>query len=106
MKTALRRERVQYILKHGDRYVGKGVVVCALKSDEVCVGSGGFAILISKKAVRTAVLRNRIRRVLREVVRSFDCGCVDFVVLCRSGCDSEDGVREQLHMLLCNIFAV
>ena len=104
MKTALHRERVQYILKHGERYARRGVVVCVLRSGGVCDAVGGVAVLISKKVVTGAVLRNRLRRVLREAVQAFDRGCVDVVVLCRGVCGSDVEVRNQLQILLGEIF--
>ncbi len=106
MKTALRRERVQYVLKHGERHARRGLVICVLRSCDFASGSGRFAILISKKVVKGAVLRNRLRRVLREVVQTFDRECVDLVVLYRSEFDSEVEVRERLRILLCEVFGV
>ena len=105
MKTALHRDRVQHILKYGERHTRKGLAVCVLKSD-TCCGFGRFAILISKKVVKGAVLRNRLRRVLREVVQTFDRKCVDIVVLCRRTCDSEAETQKQLQTLLCEVFGV
>lgn len=104
MKTALHRKRVQYILKHGERHVRRDVVVCVLRSGDVCDTGGGFAILISKKVIADAVSRNRLRRVLREVVQASDRGCVDVVVLCRGACGSDAKVREQLQALLREVF--
>ena len=105
MKTALHRKRVRYILQHGERYVRGGLVVCVLKPDTPSNHSGRFAVLISKKAVKGAVLRNRLRRVLREIVTSSRM-CADVVVLCRRECGSETEVREYLQVLLDEVFGV
>lgn len=94
---------MQYILKHGKRYTRRGFVVCVLRSGD----SGGcFAVLISKKVIKGAVLRNRLRRVFREVVRVFDCRSADLVVLYRGSFDSGVRAREHLHILLREIFDV
>lgn len=103
MKTTLPRERVQHVLKYGERYARRGFVVCVLHQD--CSSEvGKFSIVISKKVVKGAVLRNRLRRVLREVVKTFDYPGVDFVVLCRNRFDSESDARNRLHDLLREVF--
>ena len=103
MKTALQRERVRCVLKCGERYTRKSLVVCVLRSEGL--DSGNFAILVSKKTIKSAVLRNRLRRVLREVVRLFDYRCFDVVVLCRGVHGSDADIRGHLLILLGDIFS-
>ena len=100
MKTSLRREAVQHILKHGKRYARDGLVVCVLRSDS---GSGKFAILISRKVLAGAVARNNLRRVLREVVRHAGYRGGDFVVLHTNKKSSQEEVVSQLRLLLADI---
>ena len=95
MKTSLRHEEVQHILKHGKRYVHNGFLVCVLGD-----GSGRFAVLVSKKVARSAVVRNRMRRVLREVVRTVDSVPFDFVVLQNKGNLSSEFIQTSLPMVL------
>ena len=100
MKTSLRREAVQHILKHGKRYARKGLVVCVLHSDDC---SGKFAILIAKKVLAGAVARNNLRRVLREVIRRSGYRDGGFVVLHTNKKSSKEEVADQLRLLLTDI---
>lgn len=97
---------MQYVLTHGERHARGGFVVCVLREGGVCDGSGRFTICVPKKAVRGAVLRNRLRRVLCEVVQSFAIGCVDLVVLCRSVHGSEKEMQGRLRTLLGEVCGV
>ena len=100
MKTSLRREAVQHILKHGKRYAREGLVVCVLHSGD---HSGKFAILIAKKVLAGAVARNNLRRVLREVVRHAGYRGGDFVVLHTNKKSSQEEVADHLQLLLTEI---
>ena len=100
MKTSLRREAVQHILKHGKRYARGGLVVCVLCSGD---HSGKFAILIAKKVLAGAVARNNLRRVLREVVRHSGYRGGDFVVLHTNKKSSAEEAADQLRLLLTEI---
>lgn len=100
MKTSLRREAVQHILKHGKRYAREGLVVCVLRSDD---HSGKFAILIAKKVLVGAVARNNLRRVLREVIRHSRYRGGDFVVLHTNKKSSREEVVDHLRFLLTEI---
>ena len=100
MKTSLRREAVQHILKRGKRYTRKGLIVCVLRSGDC---SGRFAILIAKKVLAGAVARNNLRRVLREVIRHSGYCDGDFVVLHTNKKSSEEEVVDQLRLLLAEI---
>ena len=100
MKTSLRREAVQYILKHGKRYAREGLVVCVLRSGDC---SGKFAILIAKKVLSGAVARNNLRRVLREVIRHAGYRDGDFVVLHTNKKSSQEDVAGHLKSLLSEI---
>ena len=102
MKTSLRREAVQHILKHGKRYAREGLVVCVLRSGS---GSGKFAILIAKKVLAGAVARNNLRRVLREVIRHTGYRGGDFVVLHTNKKSSQEEVADRLKLLLTEIAA-
>ncbi len=59
-----------------------------------------LGLIIAKKNVRTAVSRNRIKRVIRETFRQnqHNLSGVDFVVLARKGLGELD--NRQLHSLL------
>ncbi|MCY4577365.1 MAG: ribonuclease P protein component [Candidatus Kaiserbacteria bacterium] len=100
MKLSLRREEVQHILKHGKRYTCDGFVVCVLRSD---ASSGRFSILIPKKVAKGAVARNRVRRVLRDVISCVGYTGSDFVVLHNKKQDSEEVSKEHLRTLLTTI---
>ncbi|WP_084332632.1 ribonuclease P protein component [Marinobacterium jannaschii] len=58
-----------------------------------------LGFVISKKNVRRAVQRNRVRRIIRESFRlnQHDLPPVDIVILARKGLDSLD--NEQVHRL-------
>jgi ribonuclease P protein component len=51
-----------------------------------------LGLAIAKKAVKTAVQRNRIKRIIREYFRSYKkkIACADYVVLVRYGIDKMD----------------
>ena len=100
MKTSLRRETVQHILKHGERHAWAGQVVCVLRSGDC---SGKFSILISKKVIKGAVARNSMRRALREAVRHSGFLGGDFVVLHGNKSISETEAAEQLKRVLAEI---
>ena len=95
MKASLRQEEVQHTLRCGKRYARDGLVVCVAGG-----GSGRFAVLVSKKVARSAVVRNRMRRVLREVVRSLGRMSFDFVVLQNKKNISNEDMHTSLQMLL------
>ena len=97
MKTSLHQEEVQHILKHGERYACAGLVVCVFRFSG---GFGRYAVLIPKKVLQSSVARNRMRRVLREVIRKPDQLCGNFVVLHNNKNSSEAEVKEHLGLLL------
>ncbi|MDE0243679.1 MAG: ribonuclease P protein component [Candidatus Kaiserbacteria bacterium] len=80
MKTGLSGSDIQTILKKGRRYVGDGLVVVFGSEKE---RSGRFAVVVSKKVARHSVDRNRIKRLVREAIRSLPTVPYPFVVLCR-----------------------
>ena len=101
MKTTLNNDRVQYVLKHGQRYTHNGLVlVCLPGVKEV---GGNYAVLISKKAVPKSVGRNRMRRILRAVIQEFGCRGGDFVVLHNNRQSSEEEVATGLRLLLAKV---
>ena len=66
MKTGLHREEVQDILKKGKRALGGEItLVYSAKKEK----KPRFAVIVSKKVARKATVRNKIRRLVREVLQ-------------------------------------
>lgn len=71
-----------------------------LLSRENAVGYPRLGLAIAKKNIKTAVARNRIKRIARESFRLHapDLPAVDVIVLARRGADRKS--RQQLHAAL------
>jgi len=67
----------------------KILTILVRKNDRIQARLG---LAIAKKSVRTAVQRNRIKRIIREYFRSHKekITCADYVVLVRHGIDQMD----------------
>lgn len=96
MKTSLCGEKIKYILRTGKRYAHNNIII-------ICVGNRTdrdqrYAILISKKAEKTAVARNRVRRVIRETVKIADIPCGEFVILHNKQKIGKKEVKKQSHI--------
>ncbi len=68
------------------RISGKNLLILARPSGE----PARLGLVIGKKQVKTAVQRNRIKRLIRESfrIRKQEFGTIDLVVLARAGVDS------------------
>ena len=81
-ENRLRKERDhKLVFKKGQRYVSPYFVLLVLRRTEDMESPTRFSVIVSKKVNKLAVIRNRIRRVLRESIKSslndikpgFDC---------------------------------
>ena len=102
MKNSLSAGEVQHILKKGKRVVVGGIVVVYMKRD---TGSGEegaatppqrYAIVIRKKKFKKSTMRNRIRRIIREVLRRVNLPYPVFVVVYTGGVSHKYKDIEQL----------
>ena len=101
MKTSLSRERVEYILKKGKRYAQGGmVIVCVSENDLRQKGQQKYAVLIPKRVVKKSVARNRLRRVIREMIKEVDVQCSEFVILCNSKSCTEESVKKAVEQVV------
>ena len=90
MKNSLHHSEIKRIFKKGKRVVYKQVVIIYEKHQE---DFGRYAILISKKKVRKSRERNRIRSVVREVVRSLNIPKHPFLIIYSDQKQPTDQVR-------------
>ena len=68
MKTALRRDEIAEILKRGKRITGGAVMlICGKKKKEG--RRERYAVIVPKKNLKRSVDRNRIKRIVREIIR-------------------------------------
>jgi ribonuclease P protein component len=74
------------------RASGGGLVVLARQND---LGYPRLGLAVSRRAVRRAVDRNRIKRLIRESFRleQSGLGSMDYVVLARAGLEQQDNRR-------------
>lgn len=96
MKTGLSGPTIVRILKQGARYTTGGITVISGGREE----KAGFACVVSKKVVKRAVDRNRVRRRIREALRRVEGVPKTLVVIYRGGDQSYRSLRETLQALM------
>ena len=99
---SLSREQVQHLIKNGKRVSADGFTLVYLP--ETDTGVVRFSVVVPKRLVKGAVLRNRVRRVVRDVVRSEDACRGDFLVICNRLAGTDKEIREGVALLLRNHF--
>ena len=78
MKTSLRHDEIPHVLKKGKRTVGNGItLVCESGNGK----TGRYAVLIPKKKVKKSVERNKVRRMLREIMRMMQVPCQRYIII-------------------------
>ena len=93
MKTSLHNYDIQRILKKGKRIVAdKLTVVYETNNDK----KKRYAVLVPKRKVKKSSERNKVRRIIREAVRTSDIPLSLFVVLCTGKTYTYDGVSRSL----------
>ena len=94
MKASLNSKQVKDGLRTGKRYTHNGLsIVCIKKNSSK---KRKYAILIPKRTVRNSTARNRIKRVIRETVKTVDIKCCEFIVIHTNKSRDEVGVCEDL----------
>ena len=93
MKTSLRGKEITNILKRGKRIISEGVVLIYEKGEEK---EYRFAILVSKKKIRKSTERNRVRRIIREILRVYPIPFTRFIILCTKEKYIYNSVRSSL----------
>ena len=82
MKTSLKKERIEDILKKGKRFERDGIVlitkgISSTKKTRQC------AVVVAKKYIKKSTERNRIKRYIREKIRQEKEGPNECVILFR-----------------------
>ncbi len=80
----LKPDEFKWVFERPLKYSGPGFLVLARANEQ---GFARLGLAISKKCSKSAVERNRIKRLAREGFRMVrgDLPAADFVVVCRSG---------------------
>lgn len=97
MKTSIQRARIEDILKKGKRYAHDGIVVVCGKNNHK--NGKKYAILVSKKTARSSVTRNRMRRMVREAIKTADIQRGEFVIILNSMYSSKKEVAESIQRI-------
>ena len=80
-------------LKKGKRIIRDDmIIVHSGKKSDACK----YAILVSKKKVRTSAERNKVRRIMREVLKEAPLPFSRFVIVCTAKKYTNKSVRQSL----------
>ena len=82
MKTSLKKERIEDILKKGKRFE-KGGIVLITKGISSTNKISQCAVVVAKKYIKKSTERNRIKRYIREKIRQEKRGLNECVILFR-----------------------
>ena len=98
MRTSLSRRKVNHILKKGRRYSHRGFTIIYEEKKELGDKKTRkrYSILIGKKIAQKSVKRNRIKRIIREVVRETQIKHDEFVILCTQKNKTESEIKKNL----------
>lgn len=94
MKTALRQDEIREILKKGRRIVLEGMVF--LYTPPKKTEKKRFAVIVSKKTLKKNVDRNRVRRIIRELVRKSDIPLDIFIVIYNGKQPTYQNIKKEL----------
>ena len=102
MKNSLSAGEVQLVLRKGKRVAVSGIMIVYMEKG---IGSGEegaetssrrYAIIIRKKKFKKSTMRNKIRRIIREVLRKIHLPYPVFVVVYTGGVSHKYKDIEQL----------
>lgn len=102
-ENRLKREKdFERVFKKGKRFKGRFLFLRVLKSD---LSESRFGFIVSKKISKKAVVRNKIKRRLREIIRSklLDVkGGFDILIISLSGIENKEfkEVEEEVDEIL------
>ena len=78
MKTSLNHQHIELLLRKGKRVIGDGITLIYTTKN---IGYKKYAIIVPKKKVKKSVVRNKIKRIVREAVRATNIPFDMFIIM-------------------------
>ena len=101
MKTSLKKERIEDILKKGKRFEKDGIVLIT-KENSSTNKISQCAVVVAKKYIKKSTERNKIKRYIREKIRQEKEDLNECVILFRKKTFNKKVVGSVMEVLLKN----